>query len=278
MLKILAPTDFSANSRAGLRFALQWSVKQKLAIQFVHFFHPIRLPEWTDLDFQQKVEIAAALYQNKLEQFVRAIYKSTKIVPGKYSCIARYGLSADIAIMDYCRDHVDIDFICIATRGAGKLNKLLGTNTGNLTIKSRVPVITVPKNYRIKPLKSILYATDFNNYTEELKKVIAFARPLEAKIKVLHFSRPDEEIPNLIMLKKRKKERLHSTIEIQIKKRKSSQSLLEDLQKQISILKPSLIVMFTNQHRNFFQKILSPSKAEQISFGTTFPLLSFNKQ
>jgi nucleotide-binding universal stress UspA family protein len=277
MLKILAPTDFSANSRAGLRFALQWSAQQKLQIRFVHFFHTIRRPEWTDPVFEENVKKDTRLFKNKLERFVSSICLSTKINPGKYSCMASYGLSADIAILDYCRVHGDIDFICMATRGAGKLNKLFGTTTGNLTIRSRVPVITVPKNYRIQPVNSILYATDFNNYTEELKKVVSFARPLKAKIKILHLSQPGEVIPEGILMKKGIEKKFHYALDLQIKNRKSSQSLLEDLQKQVYKMKPSLIIIFTDQHRNFFQKILFPSKAEQLSFGTAFPLLSYTK-
>ncbi len=278
MPKILVPTDFSTNSKAGIRFALQWSAKQKLTIQFIHFFNTRRLPQWTDADFKINVDREAVHFTQKLEKFVRAVYKSTNTVPGKYSCLAKYGLSADIAIMDYCRDHTDIHFISISTRGAGKLNKLLGTHTGNLTTRSKVPVITVPKNYRMKPVKDILYASDFSHYAKELKKVVAFARPLGAKIHVLHLSSPDEVIPNEKLIKKGIKDSLHYVIDLQIEKRRSSQSLLKDLQRQIYRLKPSLIIMFTDQHRNFFQKLLFPSKVEQLSFGMSLPLLSFKKE
>jgi nucleotide-binding universal stress UspA family protein len=278
MPKILVPTDFSINSKAGIRFALQWSLQQKLTIQFIHFFHTRRLPQWTDAEFKINVDREAVYFTRKLEQFIRAVYKSTNIVPGKYNCLAKYGLSADIAIMDFCRDQSDIQFICISTRGAGKLNKLLGTHTGNLTTHSSVPVITVPKNYRMKPIKNILYASDFSSYTKELKKVVAVARPLGANIHVLHVSSPDEIIPDVKWIKKAVKDSLHYVIDLQIEKRRSSQSLLKDLQMQIYRLNPSLIIMFTDQHRNFFQKLLSPSKVEQLSFRTPLPLLSFNKE
>jgi hypothetical protein len=277
MLTILAPTDFSANSRAGMRFALQWSSQQKLEIRFVHFYHTIRRPEWTDQAFEEQIKKDAVLFKNKLERFVRVLLKSVNTKPYKYSCIASYGLSADVGIMDYCRDHQEIDYICIANRGSGKMNKLLGTTSGNLTIRSRVPVITVPESYRIRPLNNVLFATDFANYTAELKKVISFARPLKAKIKILHLSSPGEKVPEGILRKNKMEGRLHYESDLQIKKRKSSQPILEDLQNQIYKLRPSLVVMFTNQHRNFFQKILFPSKTERLSIRTIYPLLSYNK-
>ena len=34
MDKILAPTDFSNNSRRGMRFAMQWATQQKMEIVY----------------------------------------------------------------------------------------------------------------------------------------------------------------------------------------------------------------------------------------------------
>jgi hypothetical protein len=278
MFKILVPTDFSVSSRAGLRYALQWSTQQKLEIRFVHVFHTIRRPDWTDSTFMENIKKDALIYKNKLDLFVQSIIKAVKITPARYSSIAFYSLSADIGIMDYCREHDEMDFICISNRGAGKMNKPFGTITGNLIIRSRVPVITIPEHYRMKPVNSILYATDFSNYTGELKKVLSFARPLKAEIKILHLSTPGEIIPEEIFRNKGFEKRFHYVLDLQIRKRNISQSLLVNLQKEIFKIRPSLIIMFTDQHRNFFQKMLSPSKSEQLSFGTTCPLLSFGKQ
>jgi nucleotide-binding universal stress UspA family protein len=37
--KILVPTDFSEYSKAGLRFAIQWSAVQKIELIFIHVLH-----------------------------------------------------------------------------------------------------------------------------------------------------------------------------------------------------------------------------------------------
>ena len=277
MLRILAPTDFSTPSKAGLRFAMQWSACQKLDILFVHFFHTYRLPGWTDAEFKLQVEKDASYFSRKLTRFISTLYTKTKIRPGKYSCMARYGLSADIAIMDYCRDHPGIDYICMATRGAGNTSKLLGTHAGNLTTRSQVPVLTIPEKYRIHPIKTILYATDFLNFENELKKVLAFARPMGLNIKVLHLGDPSESLSLEKVRRAIKKEKIHPEVDFLIKTTPPTQSLIKTLEEQISSIKPSLIILFTDQHRNFIQKIIFPSKAERLSFKTTVPLLSFNK-
>jgi hypothetical protein len=196
---------------------------------------------------------------------------------GKLSCIAIRGTSADISIMDYCRKHNDIDYICISTRGAGRLNKLFGTNTGNLITKSTVPVIAVPKEYRNKSVRHVLYVTDLLDYTEELRKVERFTRPFEANIDVVHLSWPGEVMPGKKVLEKSLAKGLPYGRKFKIEKLDFTRSLVKNLQELVCRLKPSLIIMFTDQHRNLIHKILFPSKAEQLSFSTKIPLLAFQK-
>lgn len=277
MLKILVPTDFSTNSKAGIRFAMQWSTQQELELVFLHVFHVERLVQLRNVDFEEYSEKKRKLFVEKLNRLAVNLYKKTGINPGKYSCAAVQSISADIGIMDYCRNHNDIDYICISTRGASKLNKLFGTNTGNLVTKSNVPVIAVPKNYKRSPVTELVYATDFSNYVEELNAVVAFARPIQAKIKVLHLAWENEIIPDQKTIERSIQGQYHDSIELKIKKAGESFSLEKDLKNEISRSKPSMVVLFTDQNRGLFKKIFSPSKAEQLSFETTVPLLAIHK-
>jgi regulatory protein YycH of two-component signal transduction system YycFG len=65
---------------------------------------------------------------------------------------------------------------------------------------------------------------------------------------------------------------------LKIKRSDITHSLFRDLKNQMFKSKPSLIVMFTDQHRSFFERTLFPSKTEQLSFGTSIPLLAFQKK
>lgn len=42
MKKVLVTTDFSENSKAGIRFAIQWASQQRLSLIFVHVLHILR--------------------------------------------------------------------------------------------------------------------------------------------------------------------------------------------------------------------------------------------
>jgi len=275
MLKILVPTDFSDNSKTGMRFAIQWSIQQRVELIFFHVFNVALLQPGKDSkEYTEPVDANAI---SKLKSFVSDLYKSTNTKPGKHSFVAKQGISPDMSMIEYCRQHADISYICIATRGAGKLNKLFGTNTGNLITKSPIPVIAVPRNYRAKPVKRILFAADFQDYPLELEKVERFTRPFKANLEVLHLAWPGEVLPSQKMLEKSSGRKSPFKISMNILSRDFNKSLLKNLQDRFNKSKPSLIVMFTNQYRSLLDRILSSSITEQVSFTTKTPMLAFHK-
>jgi len=277
MKKILVPTDFSEHSKAGLRFAIQWSAVQKIDLVFVHVVQISRPLQWSDAYFLKYSENEKKNYKEKLEKFVANVYETMDRTPEKYSCEVIEGFSPDIALLDYCGLHGDIDFICIATQGAGHLKRLLGTNTGNLITKSKIPVIAVPETYQAKPFERLIYAADFHHYKQELGKVVNFARPLKMPVEVVHFSWPDEARLDKEVVEKGIESEFGYPVKLHIEQSDAVHSLVQNLQKQIEVLKPSMAIMFTNQDRSLFQKIFLSSKAEELSFELKIPLLVFNK-
>jgi hypothetical protein len=175
--------------------------------------------------------------------------------------------------LDYCRKNKDVDYICISTRGAGKFKKIFGTNTGNLITKSEVPVLAVPKTYKVADTKYILYAADFRNYSAEIKSVVDFTLPLKAAIEVLHFTWPGEITFDKKTIETAFKKQYTYGRKIHFENNYAIHSLIQNLQNQIMIRKPSVLIMFTNQQRTFFQKLFLSSKAEELSFQAKVPLL-----
>ncbi len=277
MKKLLVPADFSVNSKAGVRFAIHWASQQKLNLVFIHVLNVLRATRWSDAYFEKYAAQEEALCKTKFEKFISGIYQNMNVKPGRHSIIIVQGFSPDITIQDYCMKNPDIDYICISTRGAGKFKKIFGTNTGNLITKSPVPVLAVPKTYKASAIKNIMYATDFRNYPEELKKVVDFALPLKATVEVLHFIWPDEIIFDEKTIEKAFKKKYKYELKIHFEKNDAVKSLIENLQIQIRLTKPSVVIMFTNQQRTLFDRIFLSSKAEELSFETKVPLLVFNK-
>ena len=278
MKKILIPTDFSVNSKAGVRFAMHWATRQKIELVFIHVLHIFRATSWSDAYFEKYVEQENELCIKKFEKFIAGIYRQMNVKVGKYSTVVIEGISADISILDYCRKTPASAYICISTRGAGKFKKIFGTNTGNLITKSEIPVLAVPHNYKVAEIKCILYATDLRNYAPEIKQVVAFAQPLKTKIEVVHFTWPDEISLDEKTIEAALKKQFKYGLKLHFEKSDGLHSIIENLQNQIKIRKPSMVIMFTNQDRTFFQKIFLSSKAEELSFEVKIPLLVFNKK
>lgn len=277
MKKVLVPTDFSANSKSGVRFAINWASQQEIELVFVHVLYILKATRWSDAYFEKYAEQEKELCSTKFEKFIAGIYRQMNVKSGIHSYLIVQGISADVSILDYCSKNQDIDYICISTRGAGKFKKIFGTNTGNLITKSSIPVLAVPKNYKVADIRSVLYATDLRNYEDEIKKVVAFAQPLKIQIEAVHFTWPDEISFDVKTIEATFKKEFKYGLKLYFEKNDGTHSVIENLEKQIRIRKPSIVIMFTDQERTFFQKLFLSSKAEQMSFQLKVPLLVFNK-
>jgi len=126
-------------------------------------------------------------------------------------------------------------------------------------------------------MKTVLYAADLQNYSGELEKVLAFANPFKMQIDVLYFTWPnevafDEKTINLAFKKSYK-----YGMKIHFEENDGIHSFIQNIQRQISLIKPSVVIMFTNQNRTLFQRIFLSNKSEELSFQIKVPLLVFSK-
>lgn len=140
-----------------------------------------------------------------------------------------------------------------------------------------VPVIAVPHNYKIHPIKSIVYASDLLNLEKELLKVVAFAKPLEAEVQLLHFTSPLELLMDPDVIELAVEQFSNHNVKLNLQKRNPVESLISEIESFIKKNKPSLMIMFTEQNRTLFQRIFLASKSAEYSFNAKVPLLVFNK-
>jgi nucleotide-binding universal stress UspA family protein len=276
MKKILVTTDFSAASKAGLRFAIQLASQSKFELTFFHSYHIMSPTGWTAAQIKEYEKSESAKVQQKLNKFVEQVYQQLEIKAEHSHCVIRSSVFAQSNIMDYAAEH-HYDFICISTLGAGRLQRLLGTNTANLINHSDVPVIAVPHTYRSKKIISLMFASDLSNLDKELELVAEFAAPIQAEVQLLHFTTYlDTQIdPAKIEQASKKSDNLH--IKLDIKFFEPAESLVSHIEAAVIRTKPSMLVMFTEHHKNLFEKIFLSSKSAEYSYHPTVPLLVFNK-
>ncbi|TRX33211.1 universal stress protein [Flavobacterium sp. ZT3R18] len=276
MDKILVTTDFSSNSKAALRFAIQLASQHKFELTFFHSYYIANLTSLSNPAFADYERKESNKIQKKLNQFVESVYRDMDVVSINKKCVINSAVLTDSNIREYAQEN-RFNFICISTRGSGKLKKIFGTNTSSLIAHSIVPVIAVPHNYSRSEIKSVIYASDLVNLENELEKVIDFTKPLKAKVEILHFNYPAEITTNKNTIDQLVKKNSRHNIKLHIENVNLADSLISNIEAVIKRSKPSMMIMFTQQNRSFFDKIFFSSNSANYSFNAKVPLLVFNK-
>jgi nucleotide-binding universal stress UspA family protein len=276
-MKILVTTDFSVNSKGAIRFA-QTLAKQHKGIRFV-FYHAVEFMKptvWSDIHYSRYKKEETKRITEELKKFVRSATgkDSAGLKSAQYVVDACGSVGRDM--LKYAREH-KMNYICIATRGAGILRKVIGTHTSYIIEKSEIPVLVIPSHYRAKPLKSAVYLSDFENLKTELKEVAGLAKKLSMKLEVLHYASvmSDEQ-----QMKKRASlfnTGAYKRVALNLQKNNLEKSLVEKVSGYVEKAKPELLVMFTKSERSFFERIFLPSKSAEMTYSTKVPVLIYSK-
>jgi len=277
-IRILVPTDLSAASRAGIRYAIQWSRQQPADLVFCYVVNILKPPTWSDARFRTYASSTRARYMRELKRFVSTVYSRMGVSSRNASHVLLDSISVEISLVDYCRREGNFDYICISTRGAGRMRRIFGTHTGNLITHSEVPVMAVPAQYRTRPIRRVLYAGDMVNYAYEPQKVVEFAKPFKADIRLLHFTEGGEITPDEVTTGKVFQQQFGYPVRVHFRPIDPLLPFSRNIQQQIRSLRPSLVVLFTDQHRSLLDYLMNPSKAERASFALHTPLLVFPKK
>jgi nucleotide-binding universal stress UspA family protein len=277
MKKVLVTTDFSSNSKAGLRFAIQMASQQECELTFFHSYYIMKPTSWAEKTFTSYENHEATKIKAKIEKFVASVYNGMGILPGKINHVLVSSFIADANIMKYAKDKA-FDLICISRRGEGKMKKIFGTNTSNLILQSEVPVIAVPNTYRQTKIKSFLYASDLSNLENEMKKVVDFASPFGAEIEILHLNYPSDIVFNAKVIENVIHKFPKSDIKYSLVNINLLYNLVVNLQGLIKKHKPSVLVMFTDQKQGFFQKLFLSSSTAEYSLNSSVPVLVYPKK
>jgi Universal stress protein UspA and related nucleotide-binding proteins len=272
-MKLLVPVNFTPHSGAAVRFAIQWAAQQPVAITYLHVLNIKHPGKFDDSFYKQYYQDEMAAHHQKLEAFVKDIYSQCGAVTGNVSFQVKEGAVPYETIMAYCNEHPSIEGVVVSTAGGGMVNQLLAVNTKAFVQHSEVPVFVVPKNYKNNPIGNILYITDLRCYEEEIRTVIHFARELKANVQVLHFSEFDEIRNNEKLIEKALTTLHNDGIQFRISVPDPGLSFSNNVQAYIDQWKPSLLMMFTEQGRSLFERLMNPSKSQELTFNTSVPLM-----
>jgi len=276
MKKLLVTTDFSPNSKKGIHFAIQLALQSNWEIIFLNVVTIFRPYIWDEVYYDKYELNELKRNQKKLEQFVHDIYKKSNIQKPTYTCVCQVGISVSNKIIEYGKE-IHADYLCVSTLGQGKLIQIIGSTASELITFCPIPIFIVPSNYKSKPITNVCFASDLDNFNNEIKKVLEFTTSIKVITNIVHFD-------YLVLLKEKKAKwgKLISKfqsekVQFYLKELDSLYSLNNHIQKFIVNSKQSLLITFTKQNRNWFDRMFLASKTNDLIFDAKMPLLVFRK-
>jgi nucleotide-binding universal stress UspA family protein len=276
MKRILVTTDFSANSLSGLRLAAQLAVQINAELHVLHVYFIPGTPGATQAEIAAKEEVERNKLTTALSVFSSKILRRKHLPDSRVKYAVIHGFIAEAGIREYAESN-KIDLICIATRGAGQLKKIMGTTAGNLIQHAGIPVIAVPIGYRSRAMKKIYYASDMAQFHREMVRVAEIADLLHADIEVVHFHEPNDLVPDKKAVQAKALKEFNKVIKVHYVPMVNKQSLVVNMSEFFTRKKPPLVIMFTRHHRNFLEKLIDSSKTEGFVFRSSVPLMAFHK-
>lgn len=275
--KILVPTDLSASSKAAIRFAIQLEKQSGSRLVFYHCIPGLRPTSWSAARYAAYLDDQSATAEKTLHKMVKDAYRSAGIKVEKITYVIKSANDVQRAIIREAKIQ-RVDAIAMSSRGAGRLRRIVGTNTSAIIQKSPVPVFVVPKDYKRKPVKRILYSSDLNRLGPELKKVRKVADKLKARIVVYHYDYLADVKEARKKFEKSVKRYRIPGVTFNLQKHYIERSLAKHLTRDIEASKASLAVLFSQQKRGWFDRLFLGSKSIDVAFDTTIPLLIFPKE
>jgi nucleotide-binding universal stress UspA family protein len=200
MKRILVPTDFSETAENAVNVALEIAQKAKAT---VYFFHTVNTAiNWgiTQLSVPGKpisVQKQKEMYPEVNKQIADAQAKLSELSKraAKMKVDSKIELGNNLFHEDLGRfaDKNKIDLIVMGTHGvSGVKEAFLGSNTLKIIRTSNVPVLTVKHKHKSFKIKSLIYASDFEETkaNKNIERVKAFADFFGASIHFVYVNTP----------------------------------------------------------------------------------------
>jgi nucleotide-binding universal stress UspA family protein len=195
MIKILVPTDFSAQSKMAMKMAVQLAKRADAQIIFLHV-----VEEATEGSFNVEGVVASGmnwderLFLKKLiEKGKRELAECVDLASDsdvKAKSEIRMG-NAYHGIASIISDH-KVDLVVMGTRGHSQMEELMIGSTVEKVIRhSQCPVLTVHEKTTTENIKEIVYATSLIKGEEKFAKVVQDVQKiLDARVHVVWINTP----------------------------------------------------------------------------------------
>ena len=275
MKTILFPTDFSTHANNALKYAIKLSEQTKShLIVFYSNYIPETLPK---KEYVKTVQETLTYKKKMLEYMVTALCKKNNLQLPKniiYECENENSVVKNILLT--AKKH-KAELIIVGTHGATGLKKVLfGSTTSELILKSKIPILAIPQRFSYKKIKTIIYASDMTDLSNEVSSLLPISKAIKAPIEVLYLDYWNKGKEKDILFNKMITKNQFKNVYLIKKSVSIEKTMAEHIINYTKKNKDSILAMFPEE-RNFFEKIFFQSITEKIAFTLIRPLLSMRK-
>ena len=274
MKKILLPTDFSENSINAIHYAL--SLFEHEFCEF-HIINVLKVSSFVSDDLMS-MKPSDTIYNALIASSKTQIEKLIKTLKGKHknekhTFFPHVDYDNFIDGINQMVSKAHIDLIIMGTIGASNVEKVVfGTNTIRVMQRSNCPVLSIPSQYKFKPLHRIAftsnYATKYN--AEDLKPLIDLAEQNRYTIDILHLNEYDHlsesQENNRAFLDAYFSNVEHSFVELE------KHNLFKTISEYVKKHNIGLLAMMSKKH-SFLERLLNTHAVETFAFHIQVPFL-----
>jgi nucleotide-binding universal stress UspA family protein len=270
-MRVLIPTDFSESARAAFDYGYQL-VNHHNDLEMI-LLNSYEMP---------KVGASGGVMMNlesaMAKESERDLSIEIKALQDKYpnlkiTSVSRYG-TLENSISRTCNELI-VNFVVMGTHGASGLKKaLIGSNTQSVIENVAAPVISVPRDWKYRSIKNIVYATDLQRLenAEILKPICALAEEANATIHIVYVAKSHSEIDL-----EKEVEKLPLNDYFSGRERKfmviESHNVADGIDSYVKEIDADIVVMIPKE-ASFWESLFKRSVTEQLAFQSKIPLLS----
>jgi len=272
-MKILIPTDFSELSIVAIKYAVDLSKEVDVELVLLHVVDT-DTRAGARLSTTKLEDTIKANSEEDMQKLVRTIQKENgDDLNIRHEVV--FGSAFDRVVEAFALKN-DIDMICIGTKGASGIKKILfGSNAAKIISNSSIPVLTIPEFARYKDIKSIIYSSDLKNIEEELKLILPFVKLVNSWIHVLHVAVGDDHYEGDLKDQEKTLRKNSSYEKIGIRELAST-SIVQGINTFVADVDADMVIMLTH-HTNLIEKVFQKSITQNTAFQTRIPLLTYQK-
>ncbi len=284
MKKVIIYTNFDKESEHAVNYGVGLALRENYGIDLLHVINTAHYaPDFmsTGDEFTGGGYISTAIKENTVIsseelQKIKADLKNKYPQLSEIHYSLKSGIDTKVVIHETSQEDVAM-LIFPDYKREGFLDFIIDIGP-EIIAHARCPVLVVPEKTTFQPIRTIVFATDYEEEDiDAIKKLVEIARPFNSEIKIVHLT------DNIDFVEKIEKEGFTELIKENVNYNKITLVSLENKDIVPAIMNFSAnnkadIIAILKENKNFLARIFEKSISKNIVKNSNIPVLIFHKQ